>query len=382
MKPEYKAPDFIEIVKDLYKKRIPILGISFAVSVLVAVYTLFVPNRYTSTANLLPSQRPSLGLDLFSEGGGLSSIANSVLGGESEEGNRYIILLSSYTTSTRVVEEFDLINHYDLAGSDTELQDAIEVLRERTSFENLEEGNFIIAVTDVHPEQAKEMADFYIEVLNELNNEIVSKDARLYREFVEKRYNKALSDADSLKNKLTSFQKENGVFQLPDQVSQYFALISGLTAQQIESEISLDLLAQSVQLSSETYKAAKLQYDAISRSLEEVYSDTSKQNLLLNFENLSDIGADYFQLTLEAEIQTEIQKFLLPIYEQAKMEEAKSLPIVSIVDAPVVPVKKSYPRRSLIVVASGISTFMLLTLYFVLKLSYINNKELFNYLRD
>ena len=382
MKPAYQAPESLDIIKYLYKNKVPVLGISFLVSVLVAIYTLFVPNRYTSSANLLPSQRPSLGLDLFSEDGGLSSLASSVLGGESEESNRYIILLSSTTTSTKVVERFDLINHYDVQGSDTELLDAIEILAERTSFEGMEEGNFIISVTDRDAQQAKEMADYYVELLNELNNEIVSKDARLYRQFIENRYQKALDDADSLKSEIVAFQNKYGVFQLPDQVSQYFALIGGLTAKQIESEITLDLLSQTVQKSSEAYKSAELEYKAITNNLAEIYADTSNQNLLLNFGNLSSVGADYVQLTLEAEIQAEIQKFLLPILEQAKMEEAKSLPIVSIVDAPIVALKKSYPRRSLIVIATGISSFILLVLYFIIKLSFVSNKEFFNYLRS
>lgn len=381
--PEYNSPSWPEIFRYLYKNKIAILGISFAVAVIVAIITLFIPNRYTSTANLLPSQRPSLGFDLFSDEGGLSSIASSVLGsGVSEESNRYIVLLSSYTTSKQVVEKFDLIERYELSGSEAPMKNAMDILSERTTFESQEEGNFVISVEDENPETAKKMADFYIEILNEINTRIVTKDARQYREFIEKRYQKALADADSLKQRLIQFQNKYGVVELPEQVKTYFGLVGGLTARQIESELKLKLLSETVNENSDSYKNARIEYNSISKALNEVYSDTNKLNILLDFDKLPQISTSYYELTLQAEIQGEIQKFLLPVYEQAKMEEAKSLPIVSVVDEPIAPELKSYPKRSLIVIAAGISAFILVVLYFILQFSYKNNKEYFSYLKS
>ncbi|WP_428235433.1 GumC family protein [Gracilimonas sp.] len=380
--PEYNSPSWPEIFRYLNKNRLPILGISFIVAVIVAIITLFIPNRYTSTANLLPSQRPSLGFDLFSDEGGLSSIASSVLGGgASEEANRYIVLLSSYTTSKKVVEKFNLIKEYDLLESEAPMKYAIDILSERTTFESKEEGNFVIAVEDEDPQMAKEIAEFYIMVLNEINTRIVTQDARQYREFIEKRYQKALADADSLKQKLIRFQNKYGVIELPEQVKTYFGIIGGLTARQIESEIKLKLLSETVNQNSDSYKNAQIEYNSITRALNEAYSDSNKLNILLDFDKLPYVSATYYELTLQAEIQAEIQKFLLPVYEQAKMEEAKSLPIVSVVDSPIVPELKSYPKRSLIVIASGASAFILVALYFILQFSYKNNREYFSYLK-
>ncbi|SMO70476.1 hypothetical protein [Gracilimonas mengyeensis] len=378
MKPTFNTPDWADTFRYLYANKIKLFGIPFAIAVVIAIYTLFIPNRFTSTANLLPSQRPSLGFDLFSEEGGLQSLASSVLGGESEESNRYIILLSSYSTSKKVIDRFDLMQQYDVEL----VKDAIDILAERTTFESMEEGNFIISVQDESPEQAKEMAEYYVDILNELNTEIVSKDARQYRQFIEKRYNKSLQDIDSLKTEIIDFQQENGVFQLPDQVSEYFSLISGLTVKQLEAEIKLNLLDKTVQQQSNTYQNARFQLETIREKLDEVYSDTSSQNLILNFDNLSELGARYYELELSREIQTEIQKFLLPIYEQAKMEEAKSLPIVSVVDEPHVAEKKSYPSRSIIVIISGISAFFLVLLYFIMKFSWIKNQDYIEYLQN
>lgn len=383
MKPEYKAPSWLDIFRYLYKNKYIILSIPFSTAVVVAIVTLFIPNKYTSTANLLPSQRPSVGFSLFTEGGSLSNIASSVLGtGESEEANRYLVLLNSITTKKRIIQEFDLINIYELSDSEYPMIFAMDILDEHTTFESKEEGNFIISVENENPILAKEMASFYVELLNQFNTGIVTKDARLYREFIENRYKKALSDADSLKSEVINFQTKYGVIELPEQVQAYFSLISALTAKQIESEFKVRLLSESVNEQSDSYKNAILELESITYSLNEVYSDTNSQNLLLNFKELPVLAAEYFELNLEAEIQAEIQKFLIPLYEQAKMEEAKSLPIVSIVDEPQVALKKSSPRRSFIVISTAGSTFLLTLLFFILKFSFLSNKEYFSYLRN
>ncbi len=382
MDSSFRSPSSTDVARYLIRNWKILFGLPFVVSVIVAIYTLFIPNKYQSTANLLPSQRPALGLDLFSEDGGLSSIANSVLGGSSDEANRYIVLLSSYSTSSTIVEKFNLTEAYDVAEADDPIGEAIDILSERSTFENMEEGNFVISVLDEDPVRAKEMADYYVQLLNQLNSNIVSQDARLYREFLEKRYNQLVTDVDSLQSRFVVFQKKYGVFELPEQVKEYFGLVGVLTARQLEAEVELEILSKNVSTSSMAYKTLEDQYNTITTKLEELYSDEDPQNLILNFNDLASIGSEYYELFFELEVQQEIQKFLLPLYEQAKMEEAKSLPIVTVVDAPRVPVKKAEPRRSIIVILSGISAFILVLVYLVARNSYVANKEYFDSLKS
>jgi uncharacterized protein involved in exopolysaccharide biosynthesis len=59
------------------------------------------------------------------------------------------------------------------------------------------------------------------------------------------------------------------------------------------------------------------------------------------------------------------------------MEEVKSLPIVSVLDQPVVPEKKDYPPRTLIVLLAGMTALILTSTYYTLKLSFEKNKHWF-----
>lgn len=381
MNTNYTPSTISEIVRYLLSNKIKLILIPLIVGITVALYSLTITNRYTSTANLIPSQRPSLGLDLFSESGGLSSLASSVLGnGETEESNRYIILLTSFTSSKQIVDKFDLISHYEVSKSKVPLLDAIEILESRTKFESREEGNFVISVEDEMPELAKEITDEYINILNNENTRIVAGDANRYRLFLEKRLIKSKSEIDSLRKELVEFQEKYGIIEPTEQAKNYLSLLTTLSAKQIENQIKLRLLEETSSSNNELYRITKLELKVIESKLDEIYNDSNSNNFILNFNEMPDISGRFIELSLEMEIQAEIQKFLVPIYEQAKMEEAKSLPIVSIIDAPRIPQLKSYPSRSLITLSATISTFLFMLIYLIIRLSVLKNKAYFEYL--
>ena len=382
MSPEFKKTEWFEVIQNLFRNWIPIAVISFLVAVMVAIFTLFIPNQYKSTANLLPNEKTNLGFGMLSESSGLSSLTGSLLGGSGEETDRYYNLLNSFTTKRRVIEQFDLINAYGVAESEYPLLDAIGILEERTQFTAQQTGNFIIEIWDTDPERSKEIASFYVDHLNTLNTEISTKEAARFRQFAEERYETTLQQIEKTRNELNDFQKEYGVFQLEDQVIQYFNLIGTVTAEQIQTEIKLDYLESSVSTNSQQYQQTQQELRAINNRLASLYQDESNSNLLLNFDNLSNVGLTYAELVKKIEIQTEVLRYIVPLLEQSRMEEAKALPLVSVLDEPVVPKKKSYPSRSLIVILAGISALILASTFYTIKLTFTKNKEWFDTLKN
>lgn len=382
MPPDYQKTEWFEVFQNLYSKWISIVIIAFTVAVIIAIYTLFIPNQYKSTANLLPNQKTNLGFNMLSEGGGLSSLAGSILGGGADEADRYYNLLNSYTTKRSVIEEFNLVEAYDLSESETPLIHAIGILEERTQFTAQQTGNFIIEVWDTDPVRSKEMADFYVDHLNKLNTEISTGEAASFKEFAEERYESTLSQIEQTRNELNEFQEKYGVFQLEDQVMQYFNLLGSVTAQQIETEIKLDFLESTVSSSNQQYQKTLLELESINNKLASLYQDEDSENLILNFANLSDVGLTYAELVKKIEIQTEVLRYIVPLLEQARMEEVKALPIVSVLDEPVIPMKKSYPSRALIVLLAGITGVILACIYYTIKLSFTKNKHWFDTLTN
>jgi len=383
MKPSYKKLEWIEILRYLAGNWKNIVIVTFAISLVAAAISLFLPNEYKSTANLLPNKKHSLGMGfLANNGGGLSSLASTVFGQQDQQADRYYVLLQSYTTSKRVIDHFDLTHVYETAGSNHPILDAMGVLADNTTFEAKDEGNFVISTWDTDPERAKEMADYYVQILNELNTQIATREAREFRTFIEKRYRQSQADLDSLQNRFAAYQKKYGIFELPAQVSEYFSMLAGITTKKVEAEVQLQLLQQTVRKGSDTYRQAQARYEAVSQKLQQLYHDGDPDNIVLNFEELPEAGKQYFELKKDLEIETQIQKFLVPLYEQSKMEEAKSLPIVSVVDQPVVPTRKDRPHRSIIVILAALSTGILCCIYYIVKLSLQQNRDYIAYIRD
>lgn len=382
MPPNYQKTEWFEVFQNLYKKWISILVISFAVAIIIAIYTLFIPNQYKSTANLLPNNKTSIGFNMLSEGGGLSSLAGSILGGGADETDRYYNLLNSATTKKSVVEEFNLIEAYDLSESSYPLIDAMGILTERTQFTAQQTGSFIIEVWDTDPVRSKEMADYYVEYLSKLNTEISTREAASFKEFAEERYESVLNQIEQTRNELNDFQEKYGVFQLEDQVIEYYNLLGTVTAQRITTEIKLNYLENTVSSSNQQYQQTRLELESINNQLASLYRDENSENFILNFENLSEVGLTYAELIKKIEVQSEVLRYIVPLLEQARMEEAKSLPIVSVLDGPVIPEKKSYPPRSLIVLLAGMTSVVLMSIYYTIKLSFTKNKHWFDTLKN
>ncbi len=377
MSTSYQPVTFREIIRVTFKRIKTLIILPIIIAVVAAGATLMMDNVYKSTASVLPAQDRSFGIESLL-GGRIGGLASSLIGGgRSGPFDRYLVLLNSESVKLRVIEEFDLVNVYE---KDTHPYPMTETKREldnNTNFLGQAEGNFIIEVWDTDPARAKRMVEFYLELLNDFSNELNISDARAYREFIQQRYDRAFADVDSLRSRMAAFQREYGVYELPEQLKAYFTIIGEITAEQIQAQIAVDMLRNTVGQNSTAYAQAKERLDVINANLEDAYTKANENPLYLNLNQLPEIGMEYFELLQQVELQTEILKFVVPMYEQALLEEQKMLPTVTIVDYPQVAERKDKPFRSLIVVASLLSAFILIFSVLVLQYMYLKNREYF-----
>ncbi len=66
------------------------------------------------------------------------------------------------------------------------------------------------------------------------------------------------------------------------------------------------------------------------------------------------LGSTYNDLYRQVSIDEAVDEALTKQYEMARVEEAKEIPTVKVLDPPDVPEEKSYPPRSLIGIAGGL----------------------------
>src|SRR6185312_1331581 len=70
------------------------------------------------------------------------------------------------------------------------------------------------------------------------------------------------------------------------------------------------------------------------------------------------LGVTYADLFRRVKVDETVFELLTQAYEMAKVEEAKSIPSIKVLDPAAVPEKKSFPPRGLITVAGGVLAFL------------------------
>ena len=97
--------------------------------------------------------------------------------------------------------------------------------------------------------------------------------------------------------------------------------------------------------------------------IDKIKAGKENNPILIPIKSLPDKGVKYLRYLRDVKIYTTMLEYIIPLYEQAKFDEQKQIPIIQIIDYAVAPEKKSYPFRvlfSLIITFSSIFIVILL----------------------
>lgn len=360
----------------LFRRRWFIIVSTAAVAIAAIVISLLLPNWYKASSRLLLPQDSGGGL-ASALAGDLSSAAASLLGAGGGDYVRYLAILNSRTVMMEVVEEFDLISVYELAESDAPEQDALDTLGDNVEFVIDDEFNFMsIEVLDREPVRAAAISNYFVEVLDRVNNRLTSQTAGNFREYVELRYRESERTRAALLDSLESFQSRYGVYDLEAQTEAFFEQLAELRTQAVQAEIQYEALkAQfgtenpTVQNLEAVVTAADQKFEAALRGSEAV--------LPVPRDEAPGMIRRYAELTMERTIQERILEFIAPMLEQAKFEEQRQSESLQVVDAAFPPPRKARPVRSLIVIASTLSAFILASLFVLVSAWWSRNHRAF-----
>jgi uncharacterized protein involved in exopolysaccharide biosynthesis len=112
----------------------------------------------------------------------------------------------------------------------------------------------------------------------------------------------------------------------------------------------------------------KLQENKIADLKNQLYDilNSKDSTASLNLKGAPKIILNYLRLVREVEIQNKMLAFILPLYEQAKIEEKKETPSVIILDQPNFPEKKTKPRRLIFILISLVLSFTISSTWFII----------------
>ena len=321
-----------------------------------------IPARYESTARLMPPDNgPSTGLAMAAAalsanagGGGMAGLASSMLGLKSTS-DIFAGVLASRTAQDKLIEQFDLKRLY----GDRRMEDARKDLADHTNITiDLKSQIITVSVTDRDPKRAAAMAQAYVEQLNRLVAEVSTSSARRERIFLEGRLQEVDKDLESAEKEFSQFASKNTAIDIKEQGKAMVTAAAELQGQLMAAQSELEGLRQIYSDNNFRIRSLRARIQELERALEkfggkgegaEESSGQQGDTLYPSIRKLPILGVTYADLFRRTKVQEAIFETLTKEYELAKVQEAKEIPTVKVLDVPVVPDKKSFPPRLAIV---------------------------------
>jgi capsule polysaccharide export protein KpsE/RkpR len=352
-----------------------VLWWSFIASTILA---LLISNRYQATVRLMPPEGQSgsalamLGALASKAGGaGVAGFAGDLLGVKSS-GALFVGILGSQTVQDRLIQEFDLRRIYGALN----IEDAREDLMKHAAIsEDRKSGIITIQVTDRDPKRAAALATAYVQELDRLVAKVSTSAARRERIFLEDRLKSVKLDLDAASRSFSDFASKNTAIDIPAQGRAMVEAAARLQGELIAAESTLRGLEaiytdQNVRVRATRAKVAELraQLDKLGGESGSASDPSKEANALYpSIRRLPILGVTYFDLYRQARIQETVYDLLTQQYELAKVEEAKEIPSVKVLDAAVVPTKKVFPPRIAVSLLGTMFGVMLAVTWIVLR---------------
>ena len=329
----------------------------FLISIVLAVLT---PNRYSATTRIMPpdnqgnSGMAMLAALMGKTSPGLSGLASDVLGAKTT-GALFVQALQSRTVEDRLVTRFDLRRVY----RQSYMQDARKVLESNTVIsEDRKSGMITIVVDDRNRARSAEIAQAYVDELNRIMNDVSTSAARRERIFIEQRLATVKQDLHNAAEEFSQFASHNTTLDLTAQTKATVEAAASLQGQLIAVQSQLEGLEQIYTPSNVRVRSLRARVDELKLKLQQIsgqetssgHGNEPSDMPFPSVRELPLLGVRWAELYQEAKVQETVYELLTQQYELAKIQEAKEIPTVKVLDEAIVPEKKSFPPRLVFVV--------------------------------
>lgn len=286
------------------------------------------PAKYRAVATLLPPNEEDTGFSVTTVLRNLSMPGIKI---PSRTGPEDVTLgiLESRRVAGILVDRYDMKSAYRL----TSREAAVDKLRKRTKITVDPSGTVIVAVEDRQPKRAADLANGYVEELDRFNREARMTRGRRMRLFVEKRLEDTKDDLAKAEDQLRDYEGKHKAVALSASEMTTVETGARLFAEQSALQVQIGVTRGYASESSEEVRRLRDQLGQINQELAKLPS----------------VGLELGRLVREVKIQEQVYSLLSGQYEEARIEEARDVPTVDILDVAHPPESRSWPRRGLLI---------------------------------
>jgi uncharacterized protein involved in exopolysaccharide biosynthesis len=342
-----------------------------AISLVVSLGIAFViPKQYKSVTSIMPpDQQTSSALMLAALSGrlgnlgALGSLVGGLPGGRSSA-ELFIDLLRSGTVSDHLIDRFNLQHVYH---SRYRIDTAKHLARLTKITENKKSGVITIEVEDTNRERARDLAQAYLDELNQLVTRTNTSAAHRERVFIEQRLHEVKANLEDAEMKLSQFSSNSSAIDIKEQTRAMVDAGARVQAELMVEQSSLQSVRQiygdgnvrvresEARIASLQAQLAKMTGSSAPLTSADAHdpatnSDAAgdKAALYPPLRQLPRLAVPYADLYRGVQVQEAVFQLLTQQYETSRIEEAKDVAAVNVIDPPGIPEKKSFPPRLLL----------------------------------
>ncbi|MCK5126017.1 MAG: hypothetical protein KAR42_07160 [candidate division Zixibacteria bacterium] len=286
--------NLFELASQVLKRRRLVIGTSFAITVIVAVLLFMQPNRFTSTATILPSGKSTGNMSALKS---LVGLSGPMLSADENSSVLFPVILQSNLIAEQILDRTYNFTHHSQS---REL--SLKEYLEQTDRDKLRKG--LRSITTIRANQKTG------EIALGIETEFPGFSQAILTEYIER-----LEDFNL--NKRKSSARNNEMY-----------LARQIKTSAAELEMAEDAL--------ESYQLANLDW-----------ANSGSPEIMKELGRLRRIA--------EAKSSTDLM--LQQQYTMAKLDAQKDVPIVRILDSPSLPTQKSGPFRRNIILMAGVLSF-------------------------
>jgi uncharacterized protein involved in exopolysaccharide biosynthesis len=350
LSPQQHWNNWTSALERLWSKR-RIVACWIGVGILASIpLCLFIP-KYESTVQIMPpdsagSGLAALALPTLSKMPGLAGLASELLGSRNSTA-LFMKVLESRTVQDDLITRFDLRSHYKKKyWSDTR-----DKLQSRTTVsEDKKSGVLTLEVKDRDPQFAQALAAAYADELDKVVTKVSTSAAGRERRFIEQRLAEERQVLDDAERQFSRFASKTMTLDIPQQTRVTVEAAAKLQGELIAARTELEGLQQIYAPENSRIKVAQARVGELERALGRINAGPVETggaqdptNPYPSVKNLPVLGVQWVDLYRNTKLHETVFELLTQQYELAKIQEAREIPTVKVLDSASLP-EKRHPR--------------------------------------
>lgn len=336
----------------LVARRTLIASLCFIAVAASLAISLLLPNIFESTASVLPQLESK-------EGGILAALLTSPAAGGMAQNlglglpsmpttptDVFVSILKSRVMADDVIAKFNLMDRY----REKTMVDTRKELEDHLRITVTKEKVIKVAVEDIDPQIAADMANFYVANLDRVNRTVTVSKAGQNRAFIERRLTETVESMAKAEEALRDFQTKNKTVAVEAQAKVMIEAAAILQGQITAQEVQLQVMGSYLSPDNPDLARIRSNVEELKKQLTIMGSGKDGKGMVLGdrlhpaMTNVPDLALQFGRLFRQVKVQETLFTLLTSQHEQAKIAEARDTPTVQVLDPAVPADKRSRPR--------------------------------------